>query len=118
MCLSYKSAIFWKMQAGMGDTIFTPLHQVLEKRGVRFEFFHRVDRLELADEFGNDGKRVARIHLGRQAKVLGARFDPYRDVKGLPCWPNESLYEQLDEGGHDARRPRQPRVLLDTLART
>ena len=97
MCVSYKGAIFWKMQAGMGDTIFTPLHQVLEKRGVRFEFFHRVDRLALAA----DGKNVARIHLGRQATVRGgpsARYDPYRDVKGLPCWPNEPRYEQLEEG--------------------
>ena len=97
MCVSYKGAIFWKMQAGMGDTIFTPLHQVLEKRGVRFEFFHRVDRLEL----DTAGTQVARIHLGRQATVRGgpgARYDPYRDVKDLPCWPNEPRYEQLDEG--------------------
>ena len=94
MCVSYKGAIFWKMQAGMGDTIFTPLHQVLEKRGVRFEFFHRVDRLELDAA----GKQVARIHLGRQATVRGGRYDPYRDVKGLPCWPSEPRYDQLEEG--------------------
>lgn len=94
MCIGFKGAIFWKMQAGMGDTIFTPLHQVLEQRGVRFEFFHRVDRLEL-----DPGKRqVARIHLGRQATVRGGRYDPYRDVKGLPCWPSEPRYEQLVEG--------------------
>lgn len=94
MCISYKGAIFWKMQAGMGDTIFTPLHQVLDKRGVQFEFFHRVDRLEL----GAGGKQVARIHLGRQATVHNGRYDPYRDVKGLPCWPSEPRYEQLAEG--------------------
>ena len=42
MIFLYKGAIFYKMQAGMGDTVFTPLYQVLKRRGVRFEFFHKV----------------------------------------------------------------------------
>ena len=46
--LDYKGAIFWKMNAGMGDTIFAPIYQVLEKRGVKFEFFSRVENLALA----------------------------------------------------------------------
>lgn len=94
MTLTYKGAVFWKMQAGMGDTIFTPLHQVLERRGVRFEFFHRVDRLELAA----DRRRVARIHIGRQATVREMPYRPYVDVGGLDCWPSEPRYEQLAEG--------------------
>ena len=35
----YKGAVLWKMQAGMGDTVFTPLYDVLRRRGVRFRFF-------------------------------------------------------------------------------
>src|SRR5690606_29048760 len=42
MAFTYKGAIFWEMQAGMGDTIFTPLYEVLKRRGVKFEFFHKV----------------------------------------------------------------------------
>ena len=43
----YKGAIFWKMTAGMGDVVFAPLYQALRRRGVEFEFFHRVDALHL-----------------------------------------------------------------------
>jgi uncharacterized protein with NAD-binding domain and iron-sulfur cluster len=95
MTLTYKGAIFWKMQAGMGDTVFTPMHQVLARRGVQFRFFHRVQRLELSA----DKSRVERIHIGRQADVIGGGdYQPYIDIKGLPCWPNEPLYEQLAQG--------------------
>jgi len=31
------------MQAGMGDTIFGPMYEVMKKRGVKFKFFHQVD---------------------------------------------------------------------------
>jgi len=36
---TYKGAMFWKMQAGMGDVVFAPLYQVLRRRGVSFRFF-------------------------------------------------------------------------------
>ena len=45
---TYRGAFAWKMQAGMGDTVFTPFYEVLKKRGVRFEFFHRVTKLGLS----------------------------------------------------------------------
>ena len=41
MCCTYNGAIFWKMRAGMGDTIFTPLYKALAQRGVQFRFFTR-----------------------------------------------------------------------------
>ena len=44
MFLDYKGALFWKMRAGMGDVVFAPLYQALRRRGVRFRFFHRLDR--------------------------------------------------------------------------
>ncbi len=95
LLLGYKGGIFWEMQAGMGDTIFGPFHDVLRRRGVRFHFFHRVDRLEMAA----DGTRVARVHIGRQLDVAGGgSYRPLIDVKGLPCWPSEPLYDQLVDG--------------------
>ncbi len=48
-CFTYRGAFFWKMQAGMGDTIFTPLYQALKQKGVTFRFFHRVEDLALSD---------------------------------------------------------------------
>lgn len=94
MCFTYKGAIFWKMQAGMGDTIFAPLYQVLRARGVEFKFFHRVKRLSRSA----DGKAVASITLGRQVTLKSGAYDPLVDVRGLPCWPSAPRYEQIVEG--------------------
>ncbi|WP_170229673.1 NAD(P)-binding protein [Polyangium fumosum] len=95
MLYTYRGAIFYKMQAGMGDVIFAPLYEVLRRRGVRFRFFHRVDKLRLSA----DRRRVAAIEIGRQIAVKdGADYTPLIDVKGLPCWPSEPLYEQLVGG--------------------
>jgi uncharacterized protein with NAD-binding domain and iron-sulfur cluster len=95
MVFTFKGDVFWKMQAGMGDTIFTPLYEVLRRRGVRFEFFHRVRKLELSA----DKSRVERVVIGRQATTKsGGEYLPLYDVKGLGCWPSDALTEQLVEG--------------------
>lgn len=95
LLLGYKGSIFWEMQAGMGDALFAPLYEVLRRRGVRFHFFHRVDRLELSA----DRQRVARVHIGRPIATKGdAPYRPLVDVKGLPCWPSAPLHDQLDGG--------------------
>jgi uncharacterized protein with NAD-binding domain and iron-sulfur cluster len=94
MCLGWRGAIYYKMTAGMGETVFAPLYLALRRRGVRFAFFHRVRELGVSA----DGRRVDRIELGRQATVLGRVYEPLIDVKGLPCWPPAPRYEQLEEG--------------------
>jgi uncharacterized protein with NAD-binding domain and iron-sulfur cluster len=96
---SYDGAIFWKMQAGMGDVVFAPLYEVLRRRGVRFEFFHRVDELEVEPSPTNADSRtrVARIRLTVQATPKSGTYDPLVDVGGLPCWPSAPLREQLVE---------------------
>ncbi|WP_437508805.1 NAD(P)-binding protein [Sorangium sp. So ce1099] len=102
MTLGYKEAIFQKMQAGMGDVIFAPLYLVLSRRGVKFEFFHRVDELVLSPE----KKRIAAIKMGRQVFPKGPEYDPLYDVDGLPCWPSTPLYERI-EGGEALRQSGQ-----------
>src|SRR5436305_258412 len=72
MALTYKGALFYKMQAGMGDIVFAPFYQVLRARGVRFAFFHRVTALHLS----RDRKRIDSIALGRQAVPKGDEYDP------------------------------------------
>lgn len=99
MLLGYKGSIFWEMQAGMGDTVFTPFYEVLRRRGVRFHFFHRVDRLELSP----DKRHVERVKIGRQILVRDGRYEPLVDVKGLPCWPSAPLFDQLVDGDVLAR---------------
>jgi uncharacterized protein with NAD-binding domain and iron-sulfur cluster len=100
MFFGYKGAIFWKMQAGMGDTVFTPFYEVLKRRGVRFEFFQRVTHLALTP----DHRNIDRVDLAIQATVKpeilqsGQGYQPLVMVRGLVCWPSEPLYDQLVEG--------------------
>lgn len=97
--LTYKGAVFWKMQAGMGDVVFAPLYEVLRRRGVRFEFFHRVDELEVeATTGGLQEHRVARVHMTVQASARADGYAPLVEVDGLPCWPSAPRHEQLVEG--------------------
>ena len=90
MCLTYDGAIFWKMRAGMGDTIFTPMYKALEKRGVQFKFFHKVLALELSA----DGASVASIAMAEQV-TTAKPYQPLVPVRGLDCWPSLPNYEQI-----------------------
>jgi uncharacterized protein with NAD-binding domain and iron-sulfur cluster len=90
----YKGALMFKMQAGMGDVVFGPLYQVLRGRGVRFEFFNCVTRLGV----GADGVSVDAIDYIPQATVSGDEYQPLVDVRGLPSWPSEPDWNQLEEG--------------------
>lgn len=96
---TYRGAFFWKMQAGMGDIVFAPLWEVLKKRGARFEFFHRLENVRIAD--GELGQRpyVDALEFDVQARVQGtSEYQPLVDVRGLPCWPSEPRWEQLVDG--------------------
>jgi uncharacterized protein with NAD-binding domain and iron-sulfur cluster len=89
----YKGAIFWKMQAGMGDVMFAPLYQAMRERGVRFEFFHSVDNLVIAP----DGSRIEAVKLTRQVALAdgATEYEPLIEVNGLPVFPAEALRHQL-----------------------
>ena len=116
LVFSYRGSFMRKMQAGMGDVVFTPLYEVLRRRGVQFRFFHEVTRLGVAP----DDQRVETIEVVPQLELRGGaeEYLPLADVRGLPCWPSEPLWEQLEPAarGHDFElRPnplgREPLVL-------
>ncbi len=92
--LDYKGAFFWKMTAGMGDVVFAPLYEALRRRGVDFEFFHRVENLHVSE----DTSMIDAITLGRQAQLADERdhYEPLVDIGGLPCFPARPLLEQLN----------------------
>jgi len=94
IALGYKGSVVYEMQAGMGDTVFTPFYEVLKRRGVNFEFFSRAGELELAA----DGKSVASLAIHRQVKLRNGSYRPLVSVKDLPCWPSEPLYDQIVDG--------------------
>ncbi len=93
MTCAYQGGIMWKMQAGMGDTVFTPFYEVLKQRGVKFKFFHKVE--EIVPEAGSN--LAAQIRMTRQVDVISGEYDPLVPVKDLPCWPSTPKYELLDK---------------------
>ena len=102
MLFSSRGAIFWKMNAGMGDTVFAPMYELLKKRGVAFRFFHRLEKVRLAGASElNVGERlyIKALEFDVQAKVRNGReYKPLIEVGGLPCWPSKPNWAQLIDG--------------------
>jgi uncharacterized protein with NAD-binding domain and iron-sulfur cluster len=92
--LEYKGAVLWKMQAGMGDTVLTPLYDVLRSRGVRFRFFHQVTKLCVSA----DGASVQSVEVQPQARVKRGSYNPIVTVGHLRCWPSEPKWQELERG--------------------
>ena len=95
LCFTCKEHIVWNMQAGMGDTIFGPIYQILSQRpNVTFKFFHKALSLHLSD----DKSHVDSIKIARQVDLRGEAYHPLTTpINGLECWPSEPLYGQLTE---------------------
>lgn len=107
--LRYRGAPIYRMMAGMGDTVISPLYQVLKARGVKFEFFHNITNLGLSE----DGTRLEQVEMCRQV-TLKSDYDPLITVGGLPCWPSEPRYEQIVDGDQLERLIEQGYVNLET----
>ena len=99
---AYMGAFAWLFEAGTGETVIAPLYLVLRQRGVKFEFFHKVESLELSA----DKTAVGAVNFGIQATLAPTTppttpplpYQPLIDVKGLPSWPGHPLHDQLAEG--------------------
>jgi uncharacterized protein with NAD-binding domain and iron-sulfur cluster len=99
---TYRGSFFWRMQAGMGDIVFAPFYEVLQKRGVRFEFFHRLENVKLVDAARlreGESPHVEALEFAVQAEIKGGgEYQPLRNIRGLPCWPSQPDYGQLVDG--------------------
>lgn len=99
IALNYKGAIMWKMQAGMGDAIFTPYYQALKQRGVKFEFFNQVDNI------GAQNGKITDITITEQVslKVGEDQYNPLISVPvagtdgSIDCWPDRPNYSQIEQ---------------------
>ena len=94
LAFTYKGSLFFKMMAGMGDTIFGPYYQVLKHRGVKFKFFNAATNLAL----DHTKTYVEAIDMVEQAELKSGDYDPLIPVQDLPCWPSEPLWDQLKDG--------------------
>ena len=123
LAFGYKGHLFYAMRGGMGDVVIAPLYQVLAKRGVKFEFFNRVERLVPG------GGEIEAVEMSRQARLAGASYQPLLDVAlpgwkataTLPCWPSEPLWDQLQDAdrlkGVEFEAPWGPALETRTLTR-
>jgi uncharacterized protein with NAD-binding domain and iron-sulfur cluster len=94
LMFTYRGALMWWMNAGMGETVFSPIYLVLRDRGVKFEFFHRIKNLGLSA----DKKTVDRIDIDVQATVKAGPYEPlFIGSDGIPVWPTEPDWSQLQE---------------------
>jgi uncharacterized protein with NAD-binding domain and iron-sulfur cluster len=100
MLFTYRGSFSYRMQAGMADTVLTPFYEVLERRGVKFEFFHAVCDLHLSE----DGAHLDAIDVVPQVELNAPAYGPLVSVNGLECWPSEPLWGQLRDGEKLAER--------------
>ncbi|THH40693.1 FAD-dependent oxidoreductase [Neolewinella litorea] len=90
--IGYKGSFVFQMRYGTGDTLVMPLYQVLKARGVKFEFFHRVEQV-----YHSPAGRIERIDVLRQVDLTAAEYDPAVVLPdGVRAWPSTPRYEQLD----------------------
>lgn len=95
LMLTYKGALMWWMNAGMGETIMSPLYLVLKSRGVKFKFFHKVTDLGLSP----DKRNIETIDIEVQATTKAGDYYPlFTGIDGIPVWPTEPVWDQLVEG--------------------
>jgi uncharacterized protein with NAD-binding domain and iron-sulfur cluster len=92
LMFTYRGALMWWMNAGMGETIMSPIYLVLKSRGVKFKFFHKVKNLKLSA----DKSAIDTVEFEVQATTKTPEYDPlFLGVDGVPCWPTEPLWEQV-----------------------
>ncbi len=95
MFFSQVGSFFYHFKGGMGDVIVKPFYDVLNAKGVKFEFFSQVTRLEIDDS----GTQIARVQIRRQANVKAGRaaYSPLIETpQGLRTWPIAPLTEQIE----------------------
>jgi uncharacterized protein with NAD-binding domain and iron-sulfur cluster len=101
---SYKGSYAWEMQAGMGEVVVAPLYKVLKQRGVKFNFFYKLKRIELTA----DGRAINSLYFDQQVKLKDGTYDPIIDPTaarpGLVYWPAMPRWEFIENGGDLCKR--------------
>lgn len=97
----YERAPYHCMGAGMGETVFMPMTEVLRARGVKLELFAKVKELRMA------GARVGEVVYGKQAVVAAGpyAYDPVETIQGVRCWKREPDAAQLSASAIAGKDP-------------
>lgn len=91
---TFKGSVMWNIQAGMGEAVVAPLYDVLRDRGVKFAFFRKVDKLEVASG------AISRIRFQVQARAIDGDYRPtyLHPTHHIKCWPVQPDWDQLVDG--------------------
>jgi len=90
--LVYMESPYLLFAAGTGETLITPLYDVLKKRGVKFKFFEALTDIT----YDVNSSKVIEVSMLRQAETLdGSCYKPLIKAQELDAWPNAPLYNQL-----------------------
>ena len=94
----YRDAFAYEPVAGLGEIAVVPIYRVLRERGVNFQFFHKLTRVELNE--ARDG--VAQIHFDRQVDLCVEAYEPTIEPKAefrnLEHWPECPRWDQIENG--------------------
>jgi uncharacterized protein with NAD-binding domain and iron-sulfur cluster len=92
---TYKEAALFLMTSGMGEVVVAPIYEELQRRGVKFEWFHKVEELRLSP----GRTAIEAIDVAVQARVVGgAAYQPTFRHDGVTCWPDAPSWAQLEDG--------------------
>lgn len=123
--LTYRGAIMWKLNAGMGEVVFAPIYEALLKRGVKFYFGHQVEEIELRE----DGERQRAVRIAfKQGKSFSMKekLDVVHVATGplagdLPYWTSDpgqgEAVEDIQLTGGDMVVYGLPVMTIDSLIR-
>jgi uncharacterized protein with NAD-binding domain and iron-sulfur cluster len=103
MFFTYRGAMFYRMRAGMGETVFSPLYKILREGGkagdrlptrgrVTFHFLHTLK--EVRFDSGEDGEtRVTQIAFdikGHRETLDAISAEGQGALDHFGCWPHDS----------------------------
>ncbi len=77
----------------MGDVVFAPIYEILQKRGVSIKFFHQVKNITLHPK---KKREIDLINIVQQVDTRSHEYQPLISVKNLPSWPAEPKYDSID----------------------
>jgi len=93
LAVTYKGAMAWELQGGMGDVFISPLYQRLLQQGVRFEFFSKVVAIRPEQE----RNAIASVEVITQAEMLPG-YELLRRFGEVDCWLAEPDWAHLKDG--------------------
>lgn len=105
--IGYKGSFVWQFKLGTGESMITPVYEVLKARGVQFKFFHKVEQVHYSET-----GEIERIDMGKQVNLAVDDYNPLYKVKGINCWPEQPLYEQIDPA--QAKKLQEEKINLES----